>query len=80
MSKHNELFEYQERHCPICGVFIKQEPPMHRCSEEVLKKIDLNNEKTNSKKVKKRTYFDKLDEFDKYYNADSYYDKDLEEE
>ena len=77
MENDSETFEYESRHCPICGKFVKIEPPMHRCLDKDLKKI---YKKEDEELESDRTYDDKLNEFDEYYNSDNYYDNDVEEE
>jgi CRISPR/Cas system-associated protein Cas10 (large subunit of type III CRISPR-Cas system) len=71
MKKDSELFEIEDRYCPICGNFVKVGTSFHRCSDKDIKKIfkeDVEESKSD------RTYGDKLNEFDKFYNSDTYYD------
>ena len=77
MSKDNEIFEIENRYCPICGKFVYANSPLHRCLDKDLKKIDNLEEDLDF--VEDRSYDDKLDEFNKFYDSDSYYDDDLEE-
>jgi len=76
MQNNSELFEFEDRYCPICGNFIKIGSPMHHCLDKDLKGI-YKEEKTELNK--ERNYDDKLNEFDKFYNSEKYYDNDIEE-
>ena len=77
MKNNSIKFEYESRHCPICGKFVEIEPPTHRCLEKDLKELD----KELDKELKlDRTYDDRLNEFNNFYNNENYYDNDIEEE
>lgn len=76
MKNDSKIFEIESRYCPICGNFIKEGSPSHRCSDKDLKKIYKEEHVEESD----RTYGDKLNEFDEFYNSDNYYDNDTEEE
>ena len=82
MENNSKIYEIENRHCPICGNFVEEGSPMHRCADK-----DLNNMyKESEEEVEDveneidRTYDDKLNEFDEFYNSDNYYDNDTEEE
>lgn len=76
MENDSELFKIEDRHCPICGNFIKAGSPTHHCSDEDLKNLYKEDEELELD----RTYDDKLSEFDEFYNSDNYYDIDIEDE
>lgn len=77
MKDNNELYEIENRYCPICGNFIQSGSPMHYCLDKDLKEIDKDEDEDMEKD---RTYSDKMNEFDKFYNPDNYYDNDEDEE
>ena len=79
MINENELFELEDRYCPICGNFIKINSSLHRCDDEYLKKLRKLDKIEEDEKEKDRTYDDKLKEFEDYYNPETYYDKNNEE-
>lgn len=78
MKNDSEIYEVENRYCPICGNFIKAGTPTHHCLDKDLKKIF--KEGKQEEQELDRTYDDKLNEFDKFYNSDNYYDNDTEEE
>lgn len=78
MKNDSEIYEIENRYCPICGNFIKTGSSLHHCSDKDLKKI-FKEEHIEEIEVE-RTYDDKLNEFDKFYNSDNYYDSDIEED
>ena len=78
MKNDSEIYEVENRYCPICGNFIKAGTPTHHCLDKDLKKI-FKEDKQEEQELD-RTYDDKLNEFDKFYNSDNYYDNDTEEE
>ena len=77
MKKEEEYVEIENRYCPICGNFIKEGSPSHRCKKKDIKKID-KLEKIMGNIEDDRTYDDKLEEFEKYYNQENYYDNEEE--
>lgn len=81
MTNDSEIFEFEDRYCPICGNFIKAGSDPHRCLDKDLKRIEEENRLKELEELNiDRSYDDKFDEFDEFYNQDNYYDKDLEEE
>ncbi len=79
MEKDSELFKIEDRHCPICGKFIKADSLPHHCLKKDLKKIDKARKIEVEETEEDRTYDDKLNEFDQFYNSETYYEKDEEE-
>ncbi len=73
-----EYVEIENRHCPICGNFVKAGSKPHRCKKKDIKNLD-KLEKMMEDIEDDRTYNDKLKEFEEYYNQDNYYEKDEEE-
>jgi len=80
MNYDSDIYEIENRYCPICGNFIKMGSPSHHCSDKALKKIYKEEFKEEEDEEIDRTYDDKLNEFDEFYNSDNYYDNDIEEE
>jgi len=78
MKNDSDIYEIENRYCPICGNFIKAGSPSHHCLDKDLKKI--YKEESEEELELDRTYDDKLNEFDTFYNSDNYYDNDVEEE
>ena len=87
MIDNNDLFEVEDRYCPICGNFIKTGSSLHRCLDEDIKKHEEEEDKLKELYEDEypenydddRSYADRLSEFDELYNSDNYYDNDLEE-
>ena len=77
MSKNNEqeeLYEIDNRNCPICGKYIRCGEDLHRCSKRALNKIDRQEEI----EIEERSYTDKLAEFEDFYNPDAFYEDEEE--
>ena len=79
MKNDSEMYELEDRDCPICGNFIKIGSPIHRCLDKDLKKLYKEEEEEETEFDKDRSYDDKLNEFDEFYNSEKYYDDDNEE-
>ena len=79
MKNDSEIYEIENRYCPICGNFIKAGSPSHHCSDNDLKNI-YKEEYEEEIVEEDRTYDDKLNEFEEFYNSDNYYDNDVDEE
>ena len=78
MSKNEEqeeLYEIENRHCPICGKYVRCGEDLHKCSKRALNKIDRQEEKEIEEE---RSYTDKLVEFENYYNQDILYEDEEE--
>ena len=77
MKDNYEFLEIENRHCPICGKYIKLGSKLHHCSKRALNKIDKKEEIEELKELKElkedRTYNDKLEECEGYI-PDNYYD------
>lgn len=77
MIKKNELFELENRYCPICDKKIEQGSTLHKCSKKDLKEIEALSVNFKEECVEKeRTFDDKLQEFEERYDNDQYYDID----
>jgi hypothetical protein len=83
MSNRNEqIFELENRYCPICGEYIKVGSLLHRCDEKILEEINEQNEIEDNiydDEIEERTYGEKLEEFEDIY-SDKEEDKEKEEE
>ena len=80
MTKKDKLFKIENRYCPICGEYIRNKDPFHRCSKKKIKEINKINEEEQQNEEEIRTFDDKLIEFEKYFDSDSYYDNDIRED
>jgi len=78
MNNDSDIYEIEDRYCPICGNFIKMDSPSHRCSEKDIKKLFKEELEDDPYEEEYRSYDDKLNEFDEFYNSDNYYN--IEEE
>lgn len=75
---NNEFLEVSNRHCPICGKFVRMGSDTHRCSKRSLNKIDKENDGDYEEEIDEiRTYDDKLQEYEEY-SPDKYYDNNEE--
>ena len=82
MTDKNELFEPENRYCPICDKKIKAGSPLHQCSKKRLKEVEaeyLHCEEEYDDDIEPRTYDDRLQEFEDNYNNDNYYDIEEDE-
>jgi hypothetical protein len=79
MKNDSEMYEIENRYCPICGNFIRAGSPPHHCLDKDLKKIFKDEDEQEFVEAD-RTYDDKLNEFNEFYNSETYYDNDIEEE
>jgi len=75
-NEYNELYEIENRYCPICGRYVRCGEELHKCSKRALNKIDRQEEKELSEE---RSYTDKLAEFEEYYNPEVLYEDEEEE-
>lgn len=82
MLKNSEMFEFENRTCPICGKFVKIDSPLHHCSDKDLQKIEEQEklaEELSEELEDNRSFDDDLKEFDDFYNQENYYN-DIKEE
>ena len=79
MTNKKNLFEFEDRFCPICGEPIKIGESLHRCDEKKLKEIEKKLKKAEKQKKERRTYGEKLEEYDKFYNPDNYEQEEEED-
>ncbi len=77
--------EISDRHCPICGVFVKKGSSFHHCDEKKLNKLyeeDAIKEKERERQIlcEDLTFSDLLDEAESMINPYLHEDEEEEEE
>lgn len=78
MIDKNNLFELENRYCPICGDEVKAGSPFHSCKKKKLKEME--KERQRQEKLQEEgimdeieAFDDMLEEYDRYIDPEEYY-------
>lgn len=79
----SELFEFENRYCPICGDEVKAGSPFHRCEKKKLKALE--KERKKQEKLQEegildeiKAFDDMLEEYERYTNPEEYHKEEDE--